>query len=136
MPLTVHALDHLVINVSDVDASARWYEAVLGVTREDFDPGQGKPKRMSIKFGQQKINLRPVTADPVEWFTGKEPKAGSDDVCFLPWSSPDDGVAHLGENGFSGEQGPVTKQGARGALASVYCRDPDGNLIEIASYRD
>ena len=26
------------------------------------------------------------------------------------------------------------KQGARGTLRSVYCRDPDGNLIEIASY--
>jgi hypothetical protein len=26
------------------------------------------------------------------------------------------------------------KQGARGALRSVYCRDPDGSLIEISSY--
>jgi len=28
----------------------------------------------------------------------------------------------------------VTKQGARGAIRSVYCRDPDGSLIEISSY--
>ena len=26
------------------------------------------------------------------------------------------------------------KQGARGTLRSVYCRDPDGSLIEISSY--
>ena len=26
--------------------------------------------------------------------------------------------------------GIVTRTGARGMLASVYCRDPDGNLIE------
>jgi len=32
------------------------------------------------------------------------------------------------------EEGPVRKQGARGVLRSVYCRDPDGSLIEIASY--
>jgi len=29
---------------------------------------------------------------------------------------------------------PVAKQGARGTLRSVYCRDPDGSLIEISSY--
>jgi catechol 2,3-dioxygenase-like lactoylglutathione lyase family enzyme len=32
------------------------------------------------------------------------------------------------------EEGPVAKQGARGTLRSVYCRDPDGSLIEISSY--
>ena len=134
MPLTVTALDHLVINVGDVERSAAWYQKVLGVAREDFDPGQGKPKRTSIKFGQQKINLRPVDADPVEWFTGIVPAAGSDDLCFLTEASPDAVVAHIQACGLAIEEGPVRKQGARGALQSVYCRDPDGNLVEISSY--
>jgi catechol 2,3-dioxygenase-like lactoylglutathione lyase family enzyme len=43
-------------------------------------------------------------------------------------------VAHLKTCGVAIEEGPVTKQGARGALRSVYCRDPDGSLIEISSY--
>jgi catechol 2,3-dioxygenase-like lactoylglutathione lyase family enzyme len=30
--------------------------------------------------------------------------------------------------------GPVPKTGALGPMTSIYCRDPDGNLIEIASY--
>jgi catechol 2,3-dioxygenase-like lactoylglutathione lyase family enzyme len=30
----------------------------------------------------------------------------------------------------------VAKQGALGPILSVYCRDPDGNLIEIAGYGD
>jgi catechol 2,3-dioxygenase-like lactoylglutathione lyase family enzyme len=34
------------------------------------------------------------------------------------------------------EEGPVRKQGARGVLCSVYCRDPDGSLIEISSYEE
>ena len=135
MPLTVDALDHIVLNVADVEASALWYTTILGVTREDFDPGQGKPKRTSIKFGRQKINLRPVAADTVVWFTGQHPQAGSDDVCFLTAVAPADVVTHLRAHGVAIEEGPVTKQGALGALASVYCRDPDGNLIEIASYR-
>jgi catechol 2,3-dioxygenase-like lactoylglutathione lyase family enzyme len=132
--LTVHALDHLVINVADVDASVVWYQTILGVVREDFDPGQGKPRRTSIKFGHQKINLRPVGADPIEWFTGRHATAGSDDLCFLTDSAPDAVAAHLRANGVTIEEGPVTKQGARGPIRSVYCRDPDGNLIEIASY--
>ena len=132
--LTVHALDHIVLNVSDVDASAAWYVANLGVAREDFDPGQGKPRRTSIKFGDQKINLRPVGADPVAWFTGVHATAGSDDLCFLTSTEPEAVVAHLVGNGVAIEEGPVRKQGARGALRSVYCRDPDGNLVEISSY--
>ncbi len=27
-----------------------------------------------------------------------------------------------------------TRTGALGPISSVYCRDPDGNLVEIASY--
>jgi len=34
------------------------------------------------------------------------------------------------------EEGPVNEQGAIGALKSVYCRDPDGSLIEISAYED
>ena len=134
MTLVVHALDHVVINVRDVEASAAWYQATLGVAREDFEPGGGKPRRTSITFGQQKINLRPVDTDPVEWFTGLNASAGSDDLCFLTASDPDAVVAHLTGLGVAIAEGPVRKQGARGPIRSVYCRDPDGNLVEIASY--
>ena len=134
MPLTIHALDHIVVNVRDVETSVRWYQTILGVEREDFDPGQGKPKRTSIKFGQQKINLRPFDADKVVWFTGEQAVSGSEDLCFLTDSTPDDVARHFRDHGVAIEDGPVTKQGAGGAIRSVYCRDPDGNLIEVASY--
>ena len=134
MTLLVHALDHVVINVRDVEASAAWYQATLGVAREDFDPGAGKPRRVSITFGHQKINLRPADTDTVEWFTGRNAVAGSDDLCFLTRSDPDAVLAHLSARGVAVEEGPVRKQGARGPIRSVYCRDPDGNLVEIASY--
>lgn len=32
--------------------------------------------------------------------------------------------------------GPVTKSGAIGDMISHYCRDLDGNLVEIAVYPD
>ena len=136
MSVKVHSLDHLVINVSDVARSAEWYRKVLGMEVKIFDPGQGKPPRTSLIFGSQKINVRPRDADKVEWFTADHETAGSDDLCFLTSSTPDEVVAHLGACGVAIAEGPVRKQGARGALRSVYCRDPDGSLIEISSYED
>ena len=134
MTVKVHALDHLVINVADVARSAEWYRKVLGMEIKVFDPGQGKMSRTSLMFGNQKINVRPRDADKVEWFTANHETAGSDDLCFLTSVGPGEVVAHLKTCGVAIEEGPVAKQGARGTLRSVYCRDPDGSLIEISSY--
>jgi catechol 2,3-dioxygenase-like lactoylglutathione lyase family enzyme len=134
MAVKVNALDHLVINVTDVARSAEWYQKVLGMEILVFDPGQGKAPRTSLLFGNQKINVRPRDADKVEWFTADHETAGSDDLCFLTSSTPDEVVAHLNACGVAIEEGPGPRQGARGVLRSVYCRDPDGSLIEISSY--
>lgn len=134
MGLSVDALDHLVINVADAERSAAWYQRVLGMRRQDFSPGAGRPMRTALLFGGQRINLRPVTANAAEWFTAARATAGSQDLCFLVSSDPDAVVRHLSECGVAIELGPVDKAGARGTLRSVYCRDPDGNLIEVSSY--
>lgn len=134
MPLVVDSLDHLVINVEDVEVSCSWYERALGMAREDSNPARGGSSRTSLKFGPQKINLRPLRASKEEWFTAEHPAAGSQDLCFLTQATPDEVVRHLGSCGITVEVGPVEKRGARGRLMSVYCRDPDRNLIEIASY--
>ena len=136
MPVKIDALDHIVINVSDVARSAEWYRKILGMEVRVFDPGQGKPTRTSLIFGNQKINVRPRDADTVEWFTADHIAAGSDDLCFLTAATPQEVVAHLRACGVAIEEGPVAKQGARGTLRSVYCRDPDGSLIEISSYEN
>ena len=134
MAVKVTAIDHLVINVSDVGRSAQWYQKVLGMEIRLFDPGQGRASRTSLVFGDQKINVRPRDADKGEWFTADHETAGSDDLCFLTSSTPDEVVAHLRACGVAVEEGPAPRQGARGTLRSVYCREPDGSLIEISSY--
>ena len=134
MPLTVQALDHLVIQVSDLEASAEWYARVLGMTREDAPPAPGKPPRTAMRFGREKINLRPIAASKEDWFTADHEAAGGEDLCFLTDSPPDQVVRHLQAQGIAIVTGPGPRQGALGALMSVYCRDPDGSLIEIASY--
>lgn len=94
----------------------------------------GTPVRTSVHFGNQKINLRPVMVSKADWFTADREAAGSDDLCFITRSSPDEVVAHLKACGVAIEEGPVRRRGARGMMTSVYCRDPDGSLIEIATY--
>jgi catechol 2,3-dioxygenase-like lactoylglutathione lyase family enzyme len=134
MSVKVDAIDHIVINVTDVARTAEWYRKILGMEIKVFDPGPGKMPRTSLMFGSQKINVRPLNADKIEWFTADQETAGSDDLCFLTASTPEQVVAHLKACGVSIEEGPVKKQGALGVLRSVYCRDPDGSLIEISSY--
>ncbi|WP_270937511.1 VOC family protein [Falsiroseomonas oryzae] len=133
MRFAVDRLDHLVITCSDVEVSAGWYQRVLGMEREEFGTAQ---RRTALKFGGQKINLRPKTATQEEWFSSVTALPGTQDLCFVVTVPPEEVVAHLEHCGVTVELGPVAKQGALGPIRSVYCRDPDGNLIEIASYGD
>ena len=131
MRFAVDRLDHLVITCRDVEITASWYQRVLGMEREEFGPH----RRTSLRFGGQKINLRPVTATQEEWFTGAAGGVpGTDDLCFVVTMKSDQVAEYLKACGVTVEVGPVAKAGALGPIMSVYCRDPDGNLIEIASY--
>jgi catechol 2,3-dioxygenase-like lactoylglutathione lyase family enzyme len=131
MRFTVDRIDHIVMNVKSVEITAAWYQRVLGMEREDF----GATGRTALKFGGQKINLRPIDAEARSWPTGACAEPGSTDVCFITAVPPDEVIGHLHDNGVLILQGPVEKPGALGAIMSVYCRDPDGNLVEISSYQ-
>lgn len=131
MRFSVDRIDHIVINVSSVEIAAAWYQRVLGMEREDFGP----QNRTALKFGGQKINLRPVDADVGTWPTGVAVESGAADVCFVTAVPPDEVIGHLHDCGVQILQGPVVRTGALGPICSVYCRDPDGNLIEISSYQ-
>jgi catechol 2,3-dioxygenase-like lactoylglutathione lyase family enzyme len=100
---------------------------VLGMGREVFGEG-----RVALRFGNQKINVRPTGAP--NWETGAVDAPGSLDLCFIAEMSPHDVGAHLRSCGVTITEGPIAKTGALGPMTSHYCRDPDGNLIEVASY--
>jgi catechol 2,3-dioxygenase-like lactoylglutathione lyase family enzyme len=131
MRFTVDRIDHIVMNVKSVEITAAWYQRVLGMEREDF----GATGRTALKFGGQKINLRPIDAEARSWPTGACAEPGAADVCFITAVPPDEVIGHLHDNGVLILQGPVERAGALGAIMSVYCRDPDGNLVEISSYQ-
>jgi catechol 2,3-dioxygenase-like lactoylglutathione lyase family enzyme len=60
----IDRIDHIVINCRDVEETASWYVRVLGLEREDFGPD----RRIALKFGRQKLNLRSTGAP--NWPTG------------------------------------------------------------------
>ncbi len=126
-PVTITGLDHLVLTVADLDRTIAFYQRVLGMQPVTF--GQG---RRALAFGHSKINLHQAghEFDP----RAAQPTPGSADLCLVTSTSLDDVVVHLAANGITIEEGPVLRTGARGPMTSVYIRDPDQNLIEIASY--
>jgi catechol 2,3-dioxygenase-like lactoylglutathione lyase family enzyme len=127
MRFTVDRLDHLVLTCRDVETTASWFQRVLGMEREEFGPRN----RTALRFGGQKINLDTASEKRT---TAAEPVPGSHNLCFVTTIRPPDIVAHLHECGVTIVEGPAAKVGALGPLTSIYCRDPDGNLIEVATY--
>lgn len=125
--MRVAALDHLVLTVADPEATAAFYQRVLGMTRVVFGEG-----RLALHFGSQKINLH-STAAPLEPHA-RRPQAGSADLCLRIEGDLPDTLAHLVACGVAVEAGPVSRTGAQGPMQSVYFRDPDGNLIELGHY--
>ncbi len=130
MRFTVDRLDHVVLNCDDTEIIAAWYQRVLGMEREDYAEG----RRVALKFGGQNLNLRPRDAIDADWLTGRAAAPGGAAMCFVTAVRPDDIIRHLHECFVTIEDGPVPREGALGAMVSVYCRDPEGNLVELASY--
>ena len=131
MRFTVDRVDHIVLNVKDVEITTAWYLRVLGMEREEFGPHN----RTALKFGGQKINVRPSGTDQGSWVTGPNDAPGAAVMKHRSPAPPDEVIGHLLDCGVAILAGPVERAGALGPIRSVYCRDPDGNLVEIASYQ-
>lgn len=129
-PFAEH-IDHIVLTVADIDASTAFYERVLGFEPEFFRGPEGQP-RYALRFGKVKINLQDTqTETPTK---AAVPTRGAGDFCLIASVPLDAFIAHLNEQQVEIEAGPVGRQGALGPIRSVYFRDPDGNLVEVAEY--
>ncbi|MCA9908332.1 MAG: VOC family protein [Anaerolineae bacterium] len=124
--LHIDRIDHLVLTVESIEDTVDFYTRILGMEAVTFAAG-----RMALRFGQHKINLHqrgrefePKAAHPVP---------GSADLCLLTALPLDQVLAHLQAHAIVIIEGPVRRTGAVGNLNSIYIRDPDGNLIEIAN---
>ncbi len=124
--IQISHLDHLVLTVHSIEATCEFYGRVLGMEVVTFGAG-----RKALAFGNQKINLHEQGHEFEP--KARHPTPGSADLCFIAAQPMDEVIQHLADQGVPVEAGPVPRTGARGRLLSVYFRDPDGNLIEVAN---
>ena len=128
MSVTVDRIDHIVLNCRHPENTAAWYQRVLGMEKEEFGPGQ----HTVLKFGNQMFKIRPTGAP--DWWSVVMDVPGSLDLCFITCTPIGEVVKHLDACGVTIAMGPVERLGALGPMTSVYCHDPDQNLVEIAVY--
>jgi len=107
------------------EATTEFYTRVLGMEAVTFAAG-----RIALAFGAQKINLHEAGNEFEP--KARRPTPGSADLCFIADRPVAAVLEHLAAEGVAVEEGPVPRTGATGPIRSVYVRDPDGNLIEIA----
>ena len=141
----VRAMDHLVINVTDMERAVSFYKR-LGFTpnnEEGWRRGQGQ---VSIQIGaNQKINihkeqslgppLKPQAVGAGDQFRlALVPVAGGADFCVVWGGTVEEAQQHLRASGVDAISAPRQVTGAQGPGTSVYFRDPDGNLWEFVVY--
>ncbi|MEZ5738834.1 MAG: VOC family protein [Burkholderiaceae bacterium] len=129
--LIADRIDHLVLTVADIEVSVAFYVRVLGFEHEFFTGPEGQP-RHALRFGSQKINLQDAaTETPTK---AAVPTRGSGDFCLVASVPLQQVIEHLARESVPIEAGPVARRGALGPIRSVYFRDPDQNLVEVAEY--
>jgi len=128
----IDRIDHVVLSCRDIEATAAWYERALGFERVSYTSPAALGERVALKFGPHKFNLR-RTGDP-DWQTCKVDAPGSLDLCFFTEGRLKPVIERLNAAGIPITAGPVPRAGALGPMTSIYCHDPDDNLVEVATY--
>lgn len=129
----IQSIDHIVITCRDLDATIAFYTRALGMRLETFGEPP-KPQRKALRFGDQKFNLHQAGDSNVTDIYATVPTPGSLDICLIASIPLEQLIAHLADLGIPIELGPVKRTGARWPIRSIYLRDPDRNLVEIAEH--
>lgn len=136
--IKVTELDHIVLNVRDIDRALDFYTRVLGLAGERVEEfKQGKVGFPSVRINQGTIiDLFPLkTNSPT--LQQKEGKAQGNlnHFCLVVGKESFTGIVdYLKANQVTIVQEPISRWGARGRATSVYFLDPDGNEVEIRCY--
>lgn len=124
--MEIVSLDHLVITTQNLEACLGFYVDLLGMELESTGG------RYALRFGVQKINIHQKKGEFLP--AARHVTYGSADICLLAKGSIEAVEAELLGKGATIELGIVPRTGALGPMKSIYLRDPDENLVEIAVY--
>ena len=129
------AMDHIVLNVENMDTVLDFYVNVLGLEPERLEEfRQGK-----VGFPSVRINANTV----IDLFPLKEPvpatavplRTDLNHFCLVVDKEDMPGfIDHLKAHGVTIEDGPGQRWGARGTGISIYFSDPEKRRIEVRYY--
>ena len=120
----VTGIDHIVLDVADIERSISWYTGRLGVQAERLEEWRaGEAGFVSLRVGPTTI------IDLLEQAPTGE---NMNHVALLIEEADVDAMAESGE--WDIEMGPAELSGAQGVGRGIYVRDPDGHLVELRTY--
>jgi catechol 2,3-dioxygenase-like lactoylglutathione lyase family enzyme len=122
--LNVEGLDHIVLNVANVERSLAWYVGELGLEGERVDEW----RKNEAPFPSVRVDATTV----IDLVQVERTGENVNHVCLV--IEPTDLEALVASGRFHVLQGPVPRWGAQGVAQSVYVRDPDANLVELRHY--
>jgi catechol 2,3-dioxygenase-like lactoylglutathione lyase family enzyme len=125
-PLGVVALDHVVLNVGDVERSLAFYCDELGLAPERVDEW----RRGEVPFPSVRVDDHTI----IDLLAVPRTGENADHLCLVV--EPVDLEALKASGRFEVVDGPATRFGARGDGTSLYVKDPDGNTVELRHYGD
>lgn len=120
----VVGLDHVVLNVADVERSLAFYCDELGLAPERVDEW----RRGEILFPSVRIDAHTI----IDLLAAPRTGENADHLCLV--IEPVDLEAVKASGRFVVVDGPATRFGACGNGTSLYVEDPDGNTVELRHY--
>jgi len=129
--LRIVEMDHIVLNVRDIERAIAFYTGVLHLQGERLDEYRtGKVGFPSVRINDHTL-IDLMQAGSQDGATGKN----LNHFC-LVCEPTDLGelTADLKNRGVTVVTEPVSRWGARGTATSIYIEDPDENEIEIRCY--
>jgi catechol 2,3-dioxygenase-like lactoylglutathione lyase family enzyme len=129
---SVRGFDHVAITVADLEATCGWYRDLFGAWPVDEHAVDGKVLVRQLALGGALLSVHQA-GNGLALVAGR-PTVGAADVCFRWEGDIGSAVALLHGRGVAVVEGPTPRRTADGLPSqSVYCRDPDGNLLELMS---
>jgi catechol 2,3-dioxygenase-like lactoylglutathione lyase family enzyme len=120
----VVGMDHIVLNVSDVERALGFYQGLLGLAPVRVEEWrQGDAPFPSVRVDDHTI---------IDLFQAPRTEANLDHFCLVVRPTDLDAIAASGD--FEVASGPGTRYGAQGDGRSLYVKDPDGNTVELRYY--
>jgi len=139
--MTVRGFDHVSLPTSDPDACIDFYRCLGFNILYEAEWRAGDSQLFAIQVGEHsKINVHPPKLWQNPKFEARGPMAepGCGDLCFFFDGSLEAAEKLIVDAGSEVAFGPYDQKGGGEAGqrrgTSIYCRDPDGNLLEFMTY--